>query len=133
MCYKIDTPPPPNIKFSICIWAPPRENQTLLHTNNKGTDQSLHLYSVISAFIIHFLERRISKLAICKIVRLLLVSEGWFEHDLVRDPKNRLSHEEPRSPYHILSVLIIISVFLQIPVLLERLLLSDLLEMIADK
>ena len=35
----------------------------LLHANNKGADQHAHLRSVISNFIIHFLERMIAKLS----------------------------------------------------------------------
>ena len=38
------------------IWAKTRENLTLLHTNNKGADQPVHLGSLISTFIIHSLE-----------------------------------------------------------------------------
>ena len=40
-----------------------REIVILLHANNKGADQHAHLHSVISNFIIHFLERMIAKLS----------------------------------------------------------------------
>ena len=45
------------------IWALMRENLTLLHVNNKGTDQPVHPHSLISAFDIRFLESIICKLA----------------------------------------------------------------------
>ena len=42
--------------------------------NNKGTDQPVHSCSLISAFVIHFLESTISKLATSEISIFLLVS-----------------------------------------------------------
>ena len=39
-----------------------QENLILIHVNNKGTDKPEHLCSLISAFVIHFLQRMLSKL-----------------------------------------------------------------------
>ena len=49
------------------VWASSRENQTLLHENNKSTDQYAHPCSLISVFIIHWLESIVGKLGSCKI------------------------------------------------------------------
>ena len=38
------------------IWALKRKNLTLLHANNKGADQHVHLHNLISAFLILSLE-----------------------------------------------------------------------------
>ena len=38
----------------------------MLHLNNKGADQLVNPLSLISAFIIHFLESKIDKLVTCK-------------------------------------------------------------------
>ena len=35
------------------IWDAMRENLTLFHANNNGTDQPAHLHSLISAFVIY--------------------------------------------------------------------------------
>ena len=46
----------------VCIiWALARENLSFLHGNNKGTDQPVHLSSLVSAFVIHYLECIIAK------------------------------------------------------------------------
>ena len=37
-----------------------RKNLTLLHANSKGSDQPAHLHSLISAFVIGFLQSLIS-------------------------------------------------------------------------
>ena len=39
------------------IWDAMRENQTLFHVNNNGADQSAHMHSLISAFVIRSLEK----------------------------------------------------------------------------
>ena len=46
-----------------------RDNLILLHSNNIGTDQPVHLH-----FVIHLLESVISRLATCKILITKLVS-----------------------------------------------------------
>ena len=48
------------------------ENLTLVHANNNDADQPAHLCSLISAFIICYLES-IVKLALCKISMFCLV------------------------------------------------------------
>ena len=48
-----------NVKIN---WASMRENSTLLQSNNKGTDQSAHVFRLISAFAIHSLENIIHSL-----------------------------------------------------------------------
>ena len=50
-----------------------RENLSLGFANNKSTDQPARLYRLISAFVIHFLEIIISKLAAGEILIFLLV------------------------------------------------------------
>ena len=47
----------------------PRGKKTCIggFVNNKGADQTLHLHSLISAFVIHLLENIISRLATCEI------------------------------------------------------------------
>ena len=49
------------------VRASSQENLTLLHANNKGADQPTHLRSLVSAFVVRFLERIIAKLVTCKI------------------------------------------------------------------
>ena len=44
------------------IWAVMREKLTLLHVNNKGTDQPAHPCSQISTFVFPFLQTMIYKL-----------------------------------------------------------------------
>ena len=44
------------------------ENLTLIYANNKGADHTAHLCSLISAFVIHFLESMIVNFALCKIL-----------------------------------------------------------------
>ena len=46
----------------------------LVHANNKGADQTAHMCSLLSAFVIRFLEGIITDLAACKISIHLLVS-----------------------------------------------------------
>ena len=45
------------IKGMHCIWASRRENLSSGFENNEGPDQPAHLHRLISAFVIHFLER----------------------------------------------------------------------------
>ena len=42
--------------FCFIDWAPMQENPTLFHANNKGTDQPVHLHSLISTIVICYLE-----------------------------------------------------------------------------
>ena len=47
-----------------------RETMTLLHVNiYKGPEQTAHLHSLVSAFVIHSLESMIAKLSTDKISR----------------------------------------------------------------
>ena len=55
-------------------WAATRENLSLGFAKNKGADQPAHLRSMISAFVIHFLESIICKLANGEISIFRLVS-----------------------------------------------------------
>ena len=43
-------------KLNKSIWAPLLESLTLLYANNKGADQPVHPRSLISTFVIHYLE-----------------------------------------------------------------------------
>ena len=58
------------------LWAS-RENQTLLPANNKGADQHAHPRSLISGFIIHWLESIVGKLGSrnISIPQLVLVAQ----------------------------------------------------------
>ena len=51
-----------------------KKNVTLLHANNRDADQTAHLHSLISAFVIGFFESIIVKLAPCRISLFYLVS-----------------------------------------------------------
>ena len=57
--------------YSMCIiisiGASSLENLILSHVNNKVSDQPVHPLSLISIFVIHSLESKISKLATLKI------------------------------------------------------------------
>ena len=55
-------------------WASMREKVTLLYANNKGADQPSHRRSLISTFVICFLESLIVSLATCEITIFKLVS-----------------------------------------------------------
>ena len=65
------------------IWAMSWENLLLPYANNKGTDQPVHLRSLISTFVVHCLDSTciILPLAIAEISSLQLVSvaeqAGW--------------------------------------------------------
>ena len=52
------------------IWATSRENLTLLHADNKGTDQSVHVHSLISTFVIHSLQSMLSTPALYEKLQL---------------------------------------------------------------
>ena len=47
---------------------------TLMHANNKGPDQPAHPHSLISAFVIPYLESVVLKLAPCNISLFWLVA-----------------------------------------------------------
>ena len=49
------------------------KNLTLLHMNNKGADQPVYAHSLISTFVIHFLESR-TPLVTCKFLIFYIVS-----------------------------------------------------------
>ena len=60
--------------WMLIIWASMRENLFSGFANNKDADQPAHPHSLISAFVIRFLESIISKLATSEILFFLLVS-----------------------------------------------------------
>ena len=76
---------------SMIIWASTRENQSSVVANDKSADQPVHLGRLISAFVVHFLEIIISKLASGEI-KIFLTSlcrlEDWFESRLVGNPED---------------------------------------------
>ena len=51
-----------------------RENLSWGCANNKGADQPAHPHSLISAFVIHYLESKVASLLTCKISIFYLVS-----------------------------------------------------------
>ena len=55
------------------------KNLILLHTNDKGTDLTVSLHSLISAFVMHFVENKIANLGTVKISNLqqLSVARRW--------------------------------------------------------
>ena len=83
--------------MSRLIWATTRENLPLGFANNTGTDQPAHLRSLISAFVIHFLESNIYTLATSTISIFYLVSvaeETGLNLALYETPEDRFSHDK---------------------------------------
>ena len=72
-----------------------RDNQyghlTLLHVNLKGTDQPAHQHSLISTFVIHYMESLVVKLAPCKKSIFLLVDIAEQAY-LVSNLEDRFPH-----------------------------------------
>ena len=67
----------------------------MLHANNKGTDQQAHPGSLISTFVIRYLESIVVKHAPCKISMIQLVSvalDAGLRHILFRTLEERFSH-----------------------------------------
>ena len=65
--------------------------------NNTGADQAAHPHSLISAFVIRFLESIICNLTTGAISIFYLVSvanENWFETHFFRNPEDRFSRNE---------------------------------------
>ena len=58
----------PAFLLNFQIWTLSRENLTLLHANNTGTDQPAHLRRLISAFVIRLLESVTSQVATCILI-----------------------------------------------------------------
>ena len=54
------------------IWASTYDNLILFYANNKGADQPVHLHSLISAFVIRYLDSIIAKLDTSKVLRFCL-------------------------------------------------------------
>ena len=54
------------ISFKGIMGLPTPENLILLHMKNKGTDQPAHTHTLISAFVIYYLESSIVNLSPCK-------------------------------------------------------------------
>ena len=52
-----------HLEYVIIIYASMWENQTLFGANSKGAIQSAHLYILISAFVIPYLEKTEAELA----------------------------------------------------------------------
>ena len=77
--------------YKYLIWAKLWENLIMLYANNKGTDQPVHLRSLINAFIVRCLDcynRNFKTLAsLC----------SWadrFESFLITNPEDRFSHDK---------------------------------------
>ena len=77
------------------IWATSWENLILPCANNKGADQPAHPRSLISTFVVRFLDSVIHVLATSEISRLACFCRwaGQFESYLVENPKDRLSRD----------------------------------------
>ena len=77
-----------------CIWATSWENLLLPYANNKGTDQTAHPCSLISAFVVRCLDS-ITPLVVIfknfKTLASLCLWAGWFEPYLVGNPEDRFS------------------------------------------
>ena len=90
--------------YNDMIWALTRGNLSSGFVNNKGEDQPGQMHSMISTFILHFLESIISKLTLQAKFQFIasLCSRGdWFKSCLLETPKTGLSR---RGPYHILEL-----------------------------
>ena len=62
------------------IWASTYEILTLFYANNKGADQPAHLRSLISAFVIRYLDSIIAKLDTSKVSRFSIAEHSaWSE------------------------------------------------------
>ena len=61
-------------RLSLYNWSTSRESPILLKANYKGADEPGHLRSLVSAFILRYLERIIDKLSVYAWSILLLVS-----------------------------------------------------------
>ena len=91
-------PFPPGNQAGIFIRAAgPQGKKTCLQglTNNKGTDQTGHLRSLISAFVIRLLETIIIWTCYKRYFNFLAslyIRAGWFESHFVRNPEDRFSH-----------------------------------------
>ena len=83
------------VNFYILSIYGPRCEKTCLRgfLNNTGTDQRAHLRSLVSAFVVHFLESIICKLATGKI-SVFCSWVDWFETRFVKNPEDRCSHNE---------------------------------------
>ena len=84
---------------SVYIIIGPRREKTCLRwlTNNTGADQPARPRSLISTFVIRFLESIIYELATGKIssfLACLCSLEDWFESLFVGHPEDRFSHDE---------------------------------------
>ena len=93
-------------------WDLTRDKQTLLHGDNKGADQPAHPRSLISAFVVRFLESLMIPLAIRKIPMFLLVSEAEqsglsFTMYLVANHEDRFSRDAAQAqPCYLKKVLV---------------------------
>ena len=81
--------------MAIIKWALTQKTCLWGVANNKGADQHVHPYSLISSFVIRFLERNISKLAtdemsIC--LASLRSSGDWFESRFDGSHEDRFCH-----------------------------------------
>ena len=84
--------------YVIVKFGPRREKNGLQRfVNNKGADQPAHTRRLTSAFVIHLLERIISKLASSEISIFYLVSvavETGSSLAFLENPEDRFSHDE---------------------------------------
>ena len=77
-------------------WATTWENLFLPYANNKGADQSVHLRSLISTFVVGYIDNIIPILAKSKISTLASFwsRPGRSESYLVENPEDRFSRDE---------------------------------------
>ena len=92
-------------KLKRLIYGPCREKLCLWRfANNTGADQPAHPRSLISAFVIHFLENFICKLANCywwnfNFLDCLCSWGDWFESRFDGNPEDRFSRDEAHMIY----------------------------------
>ena len=85
----------PKVWLNMCryrMWSTSRENLFMPYANNKGADQPAHLRSLISAFVVCFLDSIIPLFSISKISSLkpsFCGCAGRFESALVANPENK--------------------------------------------
>ena len=76
-------------------WAPSWENLIMAYVNNKGTDQPGHPCSLISTFVVHFLDSIITSTCYIQTFKTRFCSwAGGFESYQVENPEDRFSRDK---------------------------------------
>ena len=73
----------------ICIWASTQENLSSRRGNNKVADQPAHPYSLISAFVIHYLKSRVASFGNMQNFNILASLCSWWD-SLCQKPQRQV-------------------------------------------